>query len=166
MRLKPILLLAIWLSSFSMPATALQAAPLQVLNAYIEGNKHCAENLVEWNRKYNPRAISGEVSRVFYYHVINFQEWGQCGRPFMKEVFSELQKTWLIFSRGLVSEAAAETKEAELIGLLFAALRAGDRGDELVNRYIRETTSKLMNLVPERQYFNCTYFGEQPVCSD
>ena len=130
------------------------------------GNARCSENLVEWNRKYNARAISGDVSRVFYYHVISFQEWGQCGQPYMKEIFSELQKSWLIFSRRHVSEAAAETKEAELIGLLFAAIRAGEQGSELVNRYIRQTTSKLMNLEPERQYFNCTYFGDQPACTD
>ena len=166
MRFNSILLLAIWLFGVSPPASALQAGPLQVLNTYIEGSGRCSENLIEWNRKNNARAISGEISRVFYYHVIGFQEWGACGQPFMKEIFSELQKVWLIFSRGLVSETAAETKEAELINLLFAALRAGDQGNELVNRYIRQTTSKLMNLEPERQYFNCTYFGDQPVCSD
>ena len=166
MRSYSIYLLATWLLGFSLPANALQAAPLQVLNAYIEGNARCSENLVEWNRKYNARAISGDVSRVFYYHVISFQEWGQCGQPYMKEIFSELQKSWLIFSRRHVSEAAAETKEAELIGLLFAAIRAGEQGNELVNRYIRQTTSKLMNLEPERQYFNCTYFGDQPACTD
>lgn len=166
MRLRYLVLLVIWLFGLSAPALAISSAPLHIINAYIEGSGRCSRNIIEWNRKYNGRAISGDVSRVFYYHVISFQEWGECGRPFMKEVFSELQKTWLIYSRNLVSEAAAEAKEAELIDLLFAALRAGDQGHDLVNRYIRQTTSKLMNLEPERQYFNCTYFGDQPICSD
>jgi len=149
------------------PASAVSSAPLQVLNAYIEGSRSsCDERLVEWNRKYNARTIAGEVPRVFYYRVIGFLDWGDCGRPYFKDIFSELQKIWLIFGKGLVSEAEIEAKESELINLLFAALDAGSQGAALIQRYERQTTARLLKLEPERQYFNCTFFGEKARCTD
>jgi hypothetical protein len=166
MRFFPTPLLAIWLGLVATPALAQQAAPLQVLNAYIEGNDQCSADLIRWNRKYNARTIAGEVPRVFYYRAIGFQEWGACGRPYFKNIFSELQKIWLIHAAGQVSQAELDTKEAELFDLMFAALAAGDRGAAMVERYEQQTTARLMNLVPEHQFFNCTYFGQQPKCMD
>jgi hypothetical protein len=157
--------LILWLSTISYSfATSLPIAPLLVLNAYIEGNGRCSTELIEWNRKYNARTIAGDISRVFYYRAISFQEWGGCGQPYMKIVFAELQKIWLIFNQGIVSEAEIEAKEAELINLLFTALASGTNGNELVQRYEQRTHSRLMGLEPERQYFNCTFFGDQPQC--
>lgn len=166
MRLISTCLLAAWLWGLAAPAAALPTAPLQVLNAYIEGSGQCSSSVVEWNRKYNTRAIAGEVSRVFYYRVVALQDWGACGRPYFKNVFNELQKIWLIFGQGRVSEADAIAKEAELINLLFTALEAGSRGGQLVQHYEQLTHSRLMNLEPERQYFNCTFFADQARCVD
>lgn len=166
MRLFPAIFLVSLLCGGSAPASAVSTAPLLTLNAYIEGSGHCDERVVEWNRKYNARTIAGEVSRVFYYRVIGFQEWGDCGRPFFKDIFNELQKIWLIFAKGRVSAAEIEAKENELINLMFAALNAGNQGSALIQRYERQTTARLMNLVPERQYFNCTFFGENVQCTD
>lgn len=128
MRLFVVIFLLGLLCGGSAPANAVSTAPLLAINAYIEGSGNCDERVVNWNRKYNARTISGEVSRVFYYRVIGYQEWGNCGRPYFKEMFGELQKIWLIFENGRVSEAEIEVKESELINLLFAALNAGDRG--------------------------------------
>jgi len=147
-------------------SAAVSTAPLLALNAYIEGSGNCDERAVEWNRKYNARTIAGEVSRAFYYRVIGYQEWGDCGRPYFKDIFGELQKIWLIFGKGRVSEAEIEAKESELINLMFAALKAGNRGGALVQRYERQTTIRLINLVPDRQYFNCTFFGDNAQCTD
>ena len=166
MRMISIGLLAIWLWSFAPVASALPTAPLQVLNAYIEGSGQCSPGLIEWNRKYNARTIAGEVSRVFYYRAVALQEWGACGRPFFKNVFSELQKVWIIFARGQVSEAEITAKEAELINLLFSALAAGEQGGQLVQHYKQRTTWRLLGLEPARQFFNCTFFAEQVHCID
>jgi len=159
-------LLAICLCALAAPAIALPTAPLEVLNAYIEGNGHCSPDLIAWNRKYIARAITGEVSRIFYYRVVALQEWGDCGQPFVKKVFGELQKIWIIHSQGKVSDAEAESKEAELIDLLFSALASGNKGGDLVQRYEQRTTWRLMRLEPEHQFFNCTFFGERPKCAD
>lgn len=158
--------LVLWLGALALPAAAIPEAPLLVVNAYIEGSGECSPDLIGWNRKYNGRTISGEVSRVFYYRAIGLQEWGPCGRPYFKKIFEELQKIWLIFNRGEVSEKEVAAKEAELVNLLFSALAAGDQGGELVERYVQTTSWRLFNLVPERQYFNCTFFGDKPRCSD
>lgn len=166
MRPISICLLAIWLWGLATPAAALPTAPLQVLNAYIEGSGQCSENLVEWNRKYNARTVAGEVSRVFYYRAIALQEWGACGRPYFKKVFGELQKIWLIFVQGKVSEAEITAKESEVINLLFSALEAGSEGGLMVERYEQRTNWRLMNLVPEQHYFNCTFFAEKARCAD
>lgn len=166
MRLTPVYLLAIWLGAVATPAAALPTAPLQVLNAYIEASGNCSPNLVEWNRKYNARTITGEVLRTFYYRAISFQEWGACGRPYFRNIFSELQKIWLIHALGRASEAEVEAKEAELINLMFAALTAGNEGEQMVQNYEQQTTARLMGLVPERQFFNCTFFAKQPKCTD
>ena len=166
MRPISICLLAIWLCCLATPASALPTAPLQVLNTYIEGSGRCSENLVEWNRKYNARTVAGEVSRIFYYRAIALQEWGPCGRPYFKKVFSELQKIWLIFAKGIVTEAEITAKEAEVINLLFSALAAGSEGGQMVEHYEQQTNWRLMNLEPERHYFNCTFFADKPYCTD
>lgn len=166
MRPISICLLAIWLWGLATPAAALPTASLQVLNAYIESSGQCSENLVEWNRKYNARTVAGEVSRVFYYRAIALQEWGACGRPYFKKVFGELQKIWLIFAQGKVSEAEITAKESEVINLLFSALEAGSDGGQMVERYEQRTNWRLMNLVPEQHYFNCTFFAEKARCTD
>jgi hypothetical protein len=166
MRFISICLLTAWLWGLATPAGALPTAPLHVLNAYIEGSSQCSEQLVEWNRKYNARTVAGEVPRIFYYRAVALQEWGACGRPYFKKVFGELQKIWIIFGRGGVTEAEVTAKEAELFNLMFSALEAGSQGGEMVERYEQLTTSRLMNLVPERQYFNCTFFANKAKCTD
>lgn len=159
------ILFLVGLCSQAPPATALSNAPLQILTSYIESNPRCSEQISEWNGKNGHRAIKGEISRDFFYRVLGFLDWGECGRPFFKPVFIELQKAWKIYAKGLVSEEEYEAKERELINLLFAAMRADD-GGALVRRYEHRITAQLMRLVPERQYFNCTYFGDQPKCTD
>jgi hypothetical protein len=165
MRYATIALLLAWLCSHALPAAALSDAPLRVLTSYIESNARCSEQISEWNRKNGSRAVNGELSRDFFYRVLGFLDWGDCGRPYFKPVFIELQKAWKIYAQGLVSEQAYEAKETELINLLFAALRSAD-GSALVQRYEQRITGKLMRLEPERQYFNCTYFGDDPKCTD
>jgi hypothetical protein len=165
MRYATIALLLTWLCSHALPAAALSDAPLRVLTSYIEGNVRCSEQISEWNRKNGSRAVNGELSRDFFYRVLGFLDWGECGRPYFKPIFIELQKAWTIYSKGLVSEQEYAAKESELIDLLFAALRSED-GSALVQRYEQRIAAKLIHLEPERQYFNCTYFGDQPKCSD
>lgn len=166
MRYPSIALLLAWLCGYSLPAAALSDAPLRVLTSYIESNARCSEQISDWNHKNGSRAVSGELSRDFFYRVLGFLDWGECGRPYFKPIFIELQKAGKIFSKGLVTEAEYEAKEAELINLLFAALRAGSDGDALVKHYEQRIAAKLIRLEPERQYFNCTYFGDQPKCAD
>lgn len=166
MRHLPITLLFVWLCGNPLPAAALTDAPLRVLTSYIENNARCSEQISDWNRKNGSRAISGELSREFFYRVLGFLDWGECGRPYFKPIFIELQKVWKIYSKGLVSEAEYEAKESELINLLFAALNAGDEGPAMVKRYENRIAAKLIRLEPEHQYFNCTYFGDQPKCTD
>lgn len=146
-------------------AAALSNAPLHILNAYIEQNGACPERLVEWNRNYNRKVLLGEASRVFYYRVLGYMDWGTClSRPVQK-IFGELQKVWTIFEMGTVSEAEVEAKEAELINLFFSALSDKNGGDQLVKDYEAATAARLFQLVPEKQYFNCTYFGDKPRCA-
>lgn len=165
MRYPTIALLCLWLYGHALPAAALSDAPLRVLTSYIENNQRCSEQISDWNRKNGNRAVSGELSRDFFYRVLGFLDWGECGRPYFKPIFIELQKAWKIYSKGLVTEAEYEAKESELINLLFAALRSDD-GSALVKRYENRIAAKLIRLEPERQYFNCTYFGDQPKCTD
>lgn len=162
----PFTLLFIWLCGLSAPALALNEAPLRILSSYIESNANCSEQITDWNRKNGKRAIAGEISREFYYRVLGFLDWGACGRPYFKPVFIELQKAWTIYSNRRVSEAEYTAKEAELINLLFSALQAGDAGEAMVRRYEQSIAAKLIRLEPERQFFNCTYFGDQPKCTD
>lgn len=145
-------------------AAGLSNAPLLALNAYIEQAGNCTPELVAWNRAYNPRVLAGETARGFYYRVLGNQEWGGCGRPFFKPILVELQKIWDIRLTGRISEAEFDAKEAELINLLFAALRDGANGARRVQDYEADTAARLYELVPARQFFNCTYFGERPVC--
>jgi hypothetical protein len=154
------------LSGLALPAQAVSTAPLQIINAYIESNGNCSETVVDWNRKYNPRAVSGDVQRIFYYRVLAYIDWGNCGRPYFKRIFSELQKVWIIYDRQLASDSEIESKESELINLLFAALRAGELGVTLVDRYEQRIAAHLMTLPQDRQYFNCTMFGDSPRCMD
>jgi hypothetical protein len=165
MRLFPALLFATMLGSSSAAIADVSTTPLHLINGYIESAGDCSERIVEWNRKYNQKAISGEVSRIFYYRVISFQEWGPCGRPYFKNIFNELQKIWGIYSTNQVTDAELAAKEAELLKLFFAALAAGNQGAEMVARYEQDTAWRLTQLIPDRQFFNCTYFGDQPKCA-
>jgi hypothetical protein len=146
-------------------AAALSNAPLQILNAYIEQNGDCPERLVKWNRSYNRKAMLGETSRVFYYRVLGYSDWGTCLRRPVQEIFGELQKVWTIFEMGAVSEAEVEAKEAELINLFFSAVSDKDGGDQRVKAYQAATAARLFELVPEKQFFNCTFFGDKPRCA-
>lgn len=165
MRQIALALIIFGLAAAARPAAALTDAPLRVLTSYIENNSRCSEQISDWNRKNGKRAVSGELSRDFFYRVLGFLDWGECGRPYFKPIFIELQKAGKIYGKGLVSEQEYEAKEAELINLLFAALRSDD-GGALVRRYEQRIAAKLIRLEPERQFFNCTYFGEQPKCMD
>lgn len=165
-RLLPVALLLAGLCGLSTPARALDDAPLRILSSYIESNNNCSEQIVEWNRKNGKRAIAGEISREFYYRVLGFLDWGACGRPYFKPVFVELQKAWTIYAKHRVSEAEYDAKESELINLLFAAIRAGNGGEAMIRRYEQNIAARLIRLEPERQYFNCTFFGDQPRCTD
>lgn len=146
-------------------AAALSNAPLYVLNAYIEQNGTCPELLVNWNRKYHPKVLLGEVPRAFYYRVLGYSEWGACLRRPLQTVFGELQKVAIIYEMGAVSQAEVEAKETELINLLFSALADKDNGDQMVRDYESTTAARLFQLVPEKQFFNCTYFGDKPLCA-
>jgi hypothetical protein len=157
-------LLALALLALAGSASALSTAPLLALNSYIEQDGRCPEQLLDWNRKYNPQTVAGESPRTFYYRVLAYSDWGACGQPWFKPLFSELQKIWLIHAQGLVSDTEVESKENELINLFFSAL-ANHNGDELIHRYETVTTTRLMNLVPEKQFFNCTFFGKQARCT-
>ena len=158
-------LLAIFLWGQVTLAAALSNAPLYVLNAYIEQNGTCPEKLVNWNRKNSPKVLLGEVPRTFYYRVLGFSEWGACLRRPLQTIFGELQKVAIIFEMGAVTEAEAEAKEMELINLLFSALADKEGGDQMVRDYESTTAARLFQLVPEKQFFNCTYFGDKPKCA-
>lgn len=158
-------LLGIALSASAFGAGAASDAPLLAINAYIEKSGNCSADFLAWNRRYGPRAIAGETTRTFYYQALSFHDWGLCGRPFFRAIFSELQKIWLIHAKGLVSESEAETKEVELVNLFFAALESS-KGNEMVRSYEARTAARLANLVPEKQFFNCTFFGQQAYCTD
>jgi len=159
-----LLLICLW--GYTCTAAAVSNAPLYALNAYIEGSGACSPQLVEWNRAYSGSAIAGETSRGFYYRVLGYMEWGSCGRPSFRPVLAELQKVWNIFSKGRVTEAEFEAKEAELIKLLFAAPEDSQRSEQMVQEYEATTAVRLLKLVPTRQYFNCTFFGEKARCVD
>lgn len=165
-RLAICLFLAAMIAPLSTSAHALNDAPLRILSSYIDTNYNCSEQITDWNRKNGKRAIAGEISREFYYRVLGFLDWGACGRPFFKPVFIELQKAWTIYAKQKVTEEQYNAKESELINLLFAALQAGDGGEAMVRRYEQTMAAKLIRLEPERQFFNCTYFGDQPKCTD
>lgn len=158
-------LLGIALSASAFGAGAASDAPLLAINAYIEKSGNCSEDFLAWNRRYGPRAITGETTRTFYYQALSFHDWGLCGRPFFRAIFSELQKVWLIRAKGLVTESEAETKEVELVNLFFAALESS-KGNEMVRSYEARTAARLASLVPEKQFFNCTFFGPQAYCTD
>lgn len=159
-----LLLILFWGQAFN--ACAVSDAPLRALNAYIEQAGTCSERLVEWNRVYNAETMAGTTARSFYYRVISFQEWGVCGRPFFQPIFSELQKVSLMFSEGLVSEAEFEAKEMELINLFFASLKDQRQGANMVSRYHSDIAVRLLDLDPPRQFYNCTFFGDQPRCRE
>lgn len=163
------LLLALGLMTLSpagISAPLVSPAPLLALSQYIDKEGACSESVMEWNRRHLGKVVSGESSRSFYFRAITFQNWGSCGQPFQKRVFSELQKSWQIFSLGKVTVQQYESKEMLLINLLLAALRAGADGESLVVRYEENVSSRLFELVPDLQYFNCTYFGDDPRCID
>lgn len=165
MRLFPALLFATLLAGSSASFAEVTSTPLHLINSYIENAGNCSKRIVDWNRDYNPKALSGEIPRTFYYRVLGFQDWGPCGRPYFKNIFSELQKTWGIYGTGTVTDAELEAKEAELLKLFFSALAAGNQGAEMVARYEQDTAWRLSQLIPDRQFFNCTYFGDKPRCT-
>jgi len=165
-RLLPLTLLLIWLNGYSGAALALNDAPLRILSSYIESNPNCPEQITEWNLKNGKRVISGEIPRNLFYRVLGYMDWGVCGRPYFKQIFAELQKVWTIYTKGLVTESEYNAKESELINLLFTSMQAGQQGEAMVRRYEQNIAAKLFQLEPERQYFNCTYFGDQPKCTD
>lgn len=145
-------------------ALAVSNGPLEAITAYIDGSGTCAADFIEWNRKYAGKAMAGETSREFYYRALNNQNWGQCGRPYFRPIFNELQRAWAFFSRGLVTEAQFEAKETELINLFFAALADDSRGAQMVQTYEARIAVRLINLNPPRQYSNCTFFDDQLRC--
>ncbi|MBS1144058.1 MAG: hypothetical protein H6R14_1464 [Proteobacteria bacterium] len=165
-RILPLFVLLLGLSGYAGAAFALSDAPVRILSSYIESNPNCPEQISEWNQKNGKRAIAGEIPRDLYYRVLGYMDWGSCGRPYFKRIFIELQKVWTIYSKGLVSESEYSAKESELINLLFATLQAGEQGEAMVRRYEQNIAARLFRLEPERQYFNCTFFGDQPKCTD
>lgn len=146
-------------------AWAVSTAPMQMISDYIE-HSGCSEALVAWNREYLPRALSGETPATLYYHTLSIRDWGPCGRPYFTRIFSEFQKIWRIYGRGHVTVAQLEAKEVELVKLLLDSVKAGSKGKELVDRYEQGISFKLMALTPDRQFFNCTYFGNEPRCEE
>lgn len=162
----PLFVLLIGLSGYAGAAFALSNAPLQILSSYIESNPNCPEQLTEWNQKNGKRVVAGEIPRDLFYRVLGYMDWGSCGRPYFKRIFIELQKVLMIYSKGLVSESEYNAKESELINLLFASMQAGEQGEAMVRHYEQNISARLFRLEPERQYFNCTYFGDQPKCTD
>jgi hypothetical protein len=165
-KLLPLTLFLSWMIGYSSTVFALSDAPLRILSSYIASNHKCSEQITEWNLKNGQRAIAGEISRDLYYRVLGYMDWGACGRPYFKRIFIELQKVWMIYSKGLAKESEYIAKESELINLLFASMQAGEQGEAMVTRYEQNIAGKLFRLEPERQYFNCTYFGDQPKCTD
>lgn len=159
-------LAAAWLWGYASLAAAVSSAPLQAINSYIQNSGNCSERVVEWDKEYGEKAVNGETSRDFYYRVLDFLDWGQCGKPFFRPVISELRKVWIIYARGKVSEAEFEAKEAELVNLLFAAMKDEARGAQMVRAYQARMTSRLINLDMPKQYTNCTFFGDKPGCMD
>jgi hypothetical protein len=160
------ILLALFLCGQASFTHALSGAPLQALSAYIENTPGCSPQLVEWNKKYIQKTLDGETPRNFYYRVLNTMDWGRCGRPFFKFILEELQKAWLMRFNQMVSEAEYETKEAELISLFFAALEDGKQGEQRVRDYEASAMGRLLAVKPERQYFDCMFFGKRLRCMD
>jgi len=154
-----------WLLGHAVFATAVSNAPIQALVAYIESPANrCSPQVIEWNREYSKKTVAGEIPRSFYYRVLGYQEWGECGRPYFRPIFNELNRVWVMFGRGIVSEAEFEAKEAELINLFFAAARDKERGESMVREYQNGIAARLIDLDPPRQFFNCTFFGDQYRC--
>jgi len=159
-------LLFFWLWWHAAIAAAVSNAPLQALNAYIEGSGTCSAELVEWNKDYGKRAIAGETQRDFYYRVLSYLDWGKCGKPFLRPILGELQKIWNIFATGLVSEAEFEAKEGELINLFFSAIADDERGKKMVHEYQTRVAARLLIMAPEKQQFDCAFFGDKIRCTN
>lgn len=155
-----------WLWGQANLASAVSNAPILALSSYIENSRNCSQRVVEWNREYSRSTMSGETGRDFYYRVLEFQDWGPCGRPFFRPVLWELRKAWGIYSKGLVTEAQLEAKEAELINLFFAALRDEKRGSQIVKAYEARTAGRLIDLENPKQFTSCTFFGDEPRCME
>lgn len=166
MRIPFNLLVALFLCGQAALANAVSDGPLQALNAYIENTKGCPAQLVEWNREYFPKTRDGETPRNFYYRVLNTQDWGRCGRPYFKFILGELQKAWLMYFKQLVSEAEFEAKEGELVDLFFAALEDPKHGDQKVRDYENDANARLLAQEPQRQYYDCMFFGKKLRCMD
>lgn len=163
--LRPYLLL-LWLATHAPLAAAVSDAPLQAINTYIEHTGNCPAQLVEWNRRYSKETLTGATTRDFYYRVLSFSDWGDCGRPFLRSILVELQRAWIFFTKGIVSEVEFEAKERELVELFFAAVKDGKQGASMVRAYEAAIAARLNDLDPPRQYFSCTYFGQRPYCLD
>lgn len=140
--------------------------PLLALGAYIELSGNCDGDLVEWNRTNLGKARRGEITRSAYYRLLGYLAWGPCGRPYFATILDELQKAADIHAEGLVSAPEFERKEAELVNLFFAALQDEKNGDALVRTYERTMAARLTGLAQPRQYFDCTFFGDEPQCRE
>lgn len=160
-------LLTILLHLWSLPTLAqVSDVPLRTLGAYIEQAGNCSPDLVKWNRDYLPGTETGETPRDFYYRVLSYTSWGDCGRSFLPPVLAELARSWRFYAKGLVSAAQFEAKETELINLFFAALKDNKNGARRVAEYERAIATRLYDLNPPRDYSNCTFFGDQLRCMD
>lgn len=108
--------------------------------------------------------MAGETPRDFYYRVLSYSEWGDCGRPFLPPVLAEPARIWRIYAKGLMSATQFEAKETEPINLFFAALKNG--GERRVADYISGITARLYDLNPPQDFANCTFSGDQLRCMD
>ena len=117
------LLPALGLAACSGLAQAVSDAPLQALNAYIEHAGNCSDQVVEWNRRYNPKTRAGEPPRLLLPRSRQ-PGVGACGGAFFRPLLIELQKVWEIRLRARYPKPSSKPK-AQLIDLFFAALDAG-----------------------------------------
>lgn len=159
-------LLHLWSPLTLAQVSQVSDVPLRTLGAHIEQTGNCSPDLIKWNRDYLPSTVAGETPRDFYYRVLSYTEWGDCGPPFLRPVLAELARTWRFYAKDLVSAAQFEAKETELVDLFFAALKDNKNGTRRVAEYERAIAARLYNLNPPRDYSNCTFFGNQLRCME
>lgn len=147
-------------------AFAASTAPLLAIGAYIEKAPDCADQIVDWHRRYGPKALSGEITRDFYYKVLSYLDWGSCGGKFVKPLFAEMRRTWIFLGKGLITQAEADAKEEELMKIFNVATQDRPRGEALMRNYEARISARLLELDDPRQYFECTFFGTQVRCQE